>query len=124
AAKALDRPEDVFTYDPADTTVATIWQQVDAAVGDRNLGVRLFNVASMLSNLLATRGQRQMVLHLVNYSDYPAQGVTVRIRGRWRHARLYRPGERALDIPTYKAEDGTGIDIDQRFVTIATLVIE
>jgi hypothetical protein len=124
AAKALDRPEDVFTYDPADTTVATIWQQVDAAVGNRNLGVRLFNVASMLSNLLATRGQRQMVLHLVNYSDYPAQGVTVRIRGTWRHARLYRPGERPLDIQTYKAEDGTGIDIDQRFVTIATLVIE
>jgi hypothetical protein len=123
-AKVLDRPEDVFVYDPADTNLATIWQQVAAAVGNRNLGVRLFNVASMLSNLLETRGQRQMVLHLVNYSDYPAQGVTVRLRGTWRHARLYRPGERPLDLETYKAEDGTGIDIDQRFITIATLVIE
>jgi len=101
-----------------------MWQQVDAAVGRRNVGVRLFNVASMLSNLLAARGGRQMILHLVNYSDYAAQGVTVRVRGTWRRARLYRPGEAPVDLATYKAEDGTGIDIDQRFLTIATLVIE
>jgi hypothetical protein len=124
SAKALDQPEDVFVYDPADTNVVTIWQQVDAAIGRRNVGVRLFNVASMLSNLLAARGGRQMVLHLVNYSDYAAQGVTVRIRGIWRHARLYRPGQSPVDIETYKSEEGTGIDIDQRFLTIATLVIE
>jgi hypothetical protein len=124
SAKPLDQPEDVFVYDPADTNVVTMWQQVDAAIGRRNMGVKLFNVASMLSNLLAARGGRQMVLHLVNYSDYAAQGVTVRIRGTWRHARLYRPGESPVDIQTYKAEDGSGIDLDQRFLTIATLVIE
>ena len=124
SAKPLDRPEDVFVYDPADTGVVTMWQQVDAAIGRRNVGVKLFNVAGMLSNLLAARTGRQMVLHLVNYSDYAAQGVTVRIRGTWRHARLYRPGESPVDIETYKAEDGAGIDIDQRFLTIATLVIE
>jgi hypothetical protein len=124
SAKPLDRPEDVYVYDPADTGVVTMWQEVDAAIGRRNVGVKLFNVASMLSNLLAARTGRQMVLHLVNYSDYAAQGVTVRIRGTWRRARLYRPGENPVDIETYKAEDGTGIDIDQRFLTIATLVIE
>ena len=122
--RALERPEDVFTYDPADARVATIWELVDEAVGTRNLGVRLFNVASMLANVLATRAQRQLVLHLVNYSDYPAQGVTVRLRGVYRHARLYRPGEAPIDVDVYKTEDGTGIDIDQRFLTIATLVIE
>jgi hypothetical protein len=101
-----------------------MWQQIDAAIGRRNVGVKLFNVASMLSNLLSARGGRQMVLHLVNYSDYAAQGATVRLRGTWRHARLYRPGEKPVDLETYKAEDGTGIDIDQPFLTIATLVIE
>lgn len=124
AAKALNQPENVFVYDPGDTGVVTMWQQVDSAIGRRNVGVRLFNVASMLSNLLAAGGGRQMILHLVNYSDYAAQGVTVRVRGTWRHARLYRPGESPVDLATYKAEDGTGIDIDQRFLTIATLVIE
>lgn len=124
ASKALDRPDDVFIYDTSDASVATIWQQVDEAEARRNLGVKLFNVASMLSNLLSARGARQMILHLVNYSDYPAQGVTIRLRGSWRHARLYRPGERPVDLETYKAEDGTGIDIDQRFLTIATLVVE
>ena len=124
SAKALDRPEDVFVHDPADTNVVTMWQEIDTAIGRRNVGVKLFNVASMLSNLLSERGGRETVLHLVNYSDYAAQGVTVRLRGTWRHARLYRPGQSPVDIETYKAEDGTGIDIDQRFLTIATLVIE
>ncbi len=124
AAKALDRPDEDFVYDASDTGVVTIWQGVDAAQNNRNLGVRLFNVASMLSNLLAARGARQTILQLVNYSDYPAQGVTVRLRGAWRRARLYRPGEKPVDLETRKAEDGTEIDIDQRFLTIATLVIE
>jgi hypothetical protein len=53
-----------------------------------------------------------------------ARGVTVRLRATGPHARLYRPGESPVNLATYKAEDGTGIDIDQRFLTIATLVIE
>ena len=57
----------------------TIWQKVSAVVGRQNMGARLFNVASMLSNILTLRGQRQLVLHLVNYSDYPTSGITARV---------------------------------------------
>ena len=116
--------DDDFVLDPADTRVEATWQKVSGAVGRRNMGVRLFNVASMLSNLLALHGQRQLVLHLVNYSDYPVSGVTARIVGVWRHARLYRPGEAPVDIETEKVEDGTGFAIDQRIMTIATVVLE
>jgi hypothetical protein len=78
----------------------------------------------MLSNLLVLHGQRQLVLHLVNYSDYPASGITARVVGDYRHARLFRPGEAPVDIETEKVEDGTGFAIDQRIVTIATVVLE
>jgi hypothetical protein len=78
----------------------------------------------MLSNIVFTRGQRQMVLHLVNYSEYPASGITARVQGNWRRARLYRPGEAPVDLEVEKTEEGTGFAIDQRIVTIATVVLE
>jgi hypothetical protein len=116
--------EDDFVYDPSDPRVDTIWQRVSAAMGRQNMGVRLFNVSNMLSNLLAAHGQRQLILHLVNYSDYPASGITARVAGVYRHARLFRPGEAPVDLDTERTEDGTGFAIDQRIVTIATVVLE
>ncbi|MDP9169948.1 MAG: hypothetical protein M3N54_04970, partial [Acidobacteriota bacterium] len=115
---------DDFIFDPNDSTVNTIWQKVSAAVGRQNMGARLFNVSSMLSNLVALRGARQLVLHLVNYSEYPASGITARVVGNYRRARLYRPGEAPVDLDVEKIEDGTGFAIDQRIVTIATVVLE
>jgi hypothetical protein len=116
--------DDEFVFDSKDTRVDAMWQKVSAVVGRQNMGARLFNVASMLSNILTTRGQRQLVLHLVNYSDYPASGITARVAGTWHRARLYRPGEAAVDLEVEKAEDGTGFAIDQRIITIATVVLE
>jgi hypothetical protein len=116
--------DDEFVFDATDTRVDTIWQKVSAVVGRQNMGARLFNVASMLSNIQTTRGQRQLVLHLVNYSDYPASGITARVAGNWRRARLYRPGEAAVDLDVEKVDEGTGFAIDQRVVTIATVVLE
>ena len=116
--------DDDYIFNATDTSVDRTWQKVSAVLGRQNMGARLFNVASMLSNVLATRGQRQLVLHIVNYSDYPGSGITARVPGTWRHARLYRPGEAPVDLDLEKVEEGTGFAIDQRVVTIATVVLE
>jgi hypothetical protein len=121
--KAAPGPDD-FVFDPTDTSVDTTWQRVSAAIGRQNMGARLFNVSSMLSNLVSLRGQRQLVLHLVNYSDYPATGITARVLGTWRRARLYRPGEDPVDLEVQKSEEGTEFSIDQRIVTIGAVVLE
>ena len=113
-----------FIYDPRDTGANTVLQKVAGAVGRQNKGARLFNVSSMLSHVVQLRGQRQLVLHLVNYSDYPTSGITARVLGTYRRARLYRPGEAPVDIETEKVEDGTGFAIDERITTIATVVLE
>jgi hypothetical protein len=60
----------------------------------------------------------------VNYSEFPASGITARVPGNWHRARLYRPGEAPVDLDVERAEDGTGFAIDQRVVTIATVVLE
>jgi hypothetical protein len=90
-----------------------IWHDIQSMIGRRNLGARLFNVSTMLSSLLASEDGKQVVVHLVNYSSYPVEAVTVHLLGEFHHARLYTPegGERAVEI--YKAEEGSGVDVDK-----------
>jgi hypothetical protein len=116
--------DEEFVFDGTDTRVDQLWQKVSAVLGRQNMGARLFNVASMLSNIVTLQGERQLVLHIVNYSDYPGSGITVRVPGNWHRARLYRPGEAPVDLEVDKVEEGTGFAIDQRVVTIATVVLE
>ena len=123
SAKALDRPEDVFVYDPADTNVVTMWQQVDAAIGRRNVGVKLFNVASMLSNLLESPDGKGAILQLVNYSGFPVENVTVHLLGKYKSAQLLAPGAAPKKLEVYENEEGTGVDIESVGVA-ATLVLE
>jgi hypothetical protein len=48
-------PGDQITLDKAELErLNDIWRDVNSMVGRRNMGVRLFNVSSMLSNLLAS----------------------------------------------------------------------
>ena len=101
----------------------TIWHDMQSMIGRRNLGVRLFNVSSMLSNLLASDSGKQAVVQLVNYSGYPVENVTVQILGSYKRATLLTPEgvEKALEI--YETEDGGGVDIDKVFVC-ATVRLE
>jgi hypothetical protein len=96
-----------------------IWHDMQNMIGRRNLGARLFNVSSMLSNLLSSPDGKQLVVELVNYSDYPVENVTVHVLGTFQHARVYTPDgkERALEV--YKTEEGTGVDVDQVGVAAA-----
>jgi hypothetical protein len=100
-----------------------IWHDAQSMIGRRNLGARLFNVSSMLSNLLASADRKQVVVQLVNYSNYPVESVTVHLLGEFHHATLYTPegGERAVEV--YKAEEGSGVDID-KIAVCATLRLE
>lgn len=99
-----------------------IWRGVNSLVGRTNLGVRLFNVASMLSNFLEASGGR-VVLHLVNYSGYPVENITAHFLGRYKKARLYSPEAPPRDLEVYEVDEGSGVDIPQVAVC-ATLLLE
>ena len=98
-----------------------IWKEVNTMTGRKNLGVRLFNVSSLLSNLTA-EGQK-LRLQLVNYSDYPVDSIAVHVLGTYRAARLLRPGKPPLELKPYENEDGVGVDIDL-IESVATVEIE
>jgi hypothetical protein len=117
------RPE-AITLEKADLDrLDEIWKELNSMTGRKNMGARLFNVSSMLSNLLEAPGRKQLVLHLVNYSDFPAESITAHVLGDFHRARLYRPEAPVQELDPYPVEDGTGIDID-KMGTVATLVIE
>lgn len=100
-----------------------IWKELNSLTGRTNLGARLFNVSSMLSNLLEARESTQLVLQLVNYTDYPVENVTAHVLGKFRRAVLYQPDAPPRNLETYAVEEGTGIDID-KIGAVATLIVE
>lgn len=99
-----------------------IWKEVNGMTGHKNLGARLFNVSSMLSNLLESPDGKQLILHLVNYTDFPIESITAHVLGTFRHARLLAPDGTSKELPVYAVEEGTGVDIDKVDV-VATVVL-
>ena len=100
-----------------------IWKEVNGMMGHSNLGARLFNVSSMLSNLVGTPDGKQVVLHLVNYTDFPVESITAHVLGSFKHATLYAPGAEPRDLPVYEVEEGTGVDID-KMDAVASIVLD
>jgi hypothetical protein len=100
-----------------------IWHDVNSMIGRRNMGVRLFNVASMLSNYLAAPGGKTAVVHLVNYSDFPVDNVAMHFLGEFKHATLTGPDIPRKTLDIYKTEEGWGVDVD-RVGVCATITLE
>ncbi len=100
-----------------------IWRELNSLTGRKNLGARLFNVSSMLSNVLVIPERREVLIHLVNYSDFPVENITVHVLGNYKSAKLNRPGKPALTLAGYEVEDGTGFDIEQ-VETVAALILD
>jgi hypothetical protein len=115
---------DQITLDKKDLeTLDSIWKELNTVTGRDNLGARLFNVGSMLSNLLESADGKQVALQLVNYSDYPVADITVHVLGKFKKATLMRPeaGPQRLDV--YEVDEGTGIDVP-KLGALGTLVLE
>jgi hypothetical protein len=89
-----------------------IWRDVNNMIGRRNLGVRLFNVSSMLSNALETPDGKTVVLHLVNYADFPVENVTAHFLGDFKTATLLTPEGAEKKLEIYAADEAQGVDID------------
>ncbi len=101
-----------------------IWSEMNATIGRRNLGVRLFNAASMLSNMLVSADGKTAVVQLVNYSDYPVESVAVHFLGGYKKATLLTPEGVNRPLEVYQTEDdGGGVDVDKVSVC-ATIVLE
>src|SRR5450755_923692 len=116
---------DRITLDKAELDrLNDIWHDVQTMTGRKNLGARLFNVSSMLSNVLTTPDSKQVTVELVNYSAYPIENVSVQVLGTFKHAQLMTPEGVQKDLEVYVTDEGgTGVDID-RVTACATVRLD
>ncbi len=104
---------DTVTLEKAELErIYEIFKEVSGLIGRNNLGARLFNVSTMLSNLTASDDGKQVLVHLVNYSGFPVENVSAHFLGDFKRARLFTPEGKERDLEVYKNEEGTGVDID------------
>jgi hypothetical protein len=105
---------DQITLEKAETErLDTIWKEVNSMIGRRNLGARLFNVSTMLCDLIASPDGKEVIVQLVNFADYPVESVAVHVLGNFKRARVYTPEEGEKTVEVYKTDEGSGVDIDK-----------
>jgi len=100
-----------------------LWRSLLSTTRGENLGVRLFNVASILSSLVADPATRRSYLFLINYGEHAAENVTMYLPGKFRAARLHTPDGAAKLLEGYAVEEGTAFDIE-KFTSAAIVEFE
>src|ERR1035437_1081045 len=100
-----------------------LWNEVNSKLPQRSFGVYLFNVSSMISNVLVSADDKTIVVHLVNYSDYPVKEVSVMFPEDYRKATLITPDGAGQTLEISRSTVGTGVTIEEVSVC-ATIKVE
>jgi hypothetical protein len=103
--------------------IQRVWEIAYQATARKNFGARTFNTSTVLFNCLASPDGNSLIIHLLNYTDYPAEAIAVQALGKWRRARLYKPEGPMQELEVYPVKDGTGVDVE-RLPVLATLRLE
>jgi hypothetical protein len=115
---------DRFTPNKAEyEQVNSLWHELNSTLERRHYGVSLFNVSSVLSNVLASADGKTLVVHLVNYSDYPVEDISVMFPDEYKKATLITPEGAAKTLEVSRGMEGLGVTIDKMSVC-ATIEIE
>ncbi len=101
----------------------SLWEMVYNATLRKNFGVRAFNTTGILTAVVTPDNGRSVIVHLLNYTDYPSETITVHALGNWKRARLYRPDAPPRELTVYKVAEGTATDVDA-FTTSAAIHFE
>ncbi len=118
----LPPPEAITFTDDQIAQLDEVWKEINRVIGRENFAVRLFGAPAMLSNLKSADDGKTLVLHLVNFSDYPVEAITVHTVDVFQKATLLTPrGQESAEV--YKHEEGSGIDIE-KVDDVAILLLE
>ena len=98
-------PDDVGKLEP-------VYRRVEAIVGRTNFGLRVFNGSAILSSPYTLPGGKSVGVLLVNYTDYPAENITLHVQGVWKKATLETPGQPPHPLNIYSVNTATAVEID------------
>jgi hypothetical protein len=88
-----------------------------------DVGVRVFNMPSVLSYASQSGDGRQLLVQLLNYADFPGQLMTVQAPGGFRTARLYTPEDGIAELPVKQVSGKSEVAIP-RLVAAGALLLE
>jgi hypothetical protein len=91
-------------------------------VGKNHLGVRVFNMPSVLTYVAADPAGKRLLVQMLNYSNYPAESMTVRVTGVFQSARLYTPESGVEKLAADHAGPATEISIPKLALAGALLL--
>lgn len=118
------KPGQITLDDSATKQVDEIWREINGLIYRRNLGVRMYNVATMLSSYLETPDEKQVVVHLVNYADYAVESIAVHFPVKMQNVMLHVPGKAPRKLELFDAEEeGSGVEVDL-VESVATLTAD
>lgn len=89
-------------------------------MGEDSLGLRLFNVPSVLTFAASSGGK--LLVHMLNYASRPSDSITLRTAGGFKSARLYAPEAGVVDLAIKKSGDSIEIVIPKLVVCGAVLL--
>jgi len=108
---------------PQADALQPIWEITYKATLRKNFGSRTFNTAGVLSNTIASPHGKTAIVYLVNYTDFPAESITVHALGSWKRVRILEPGGIVKDLESYPVAGGTGVDLEA-LATVAAVQFE
>ncbi len=88
-----------------------LWKKLSPKMPRRGFGVRLFNVSSMLSNVLVSADGQTLIVHLVNYSDYPVENISVMFPDDYKKATLITPEQAGQSLEISQSNEGSGVTV-------------
>lgn len=88
-----------------------------------DLGVRVFNMPSVLTYASQASDGKRLLVQLLNYADYPGQTMTVQAAGGFRTARLFTPEGGASELTVKQVSGKSEVSIP-RLVAAGALLLE
>jgi hypothetical protein len=77
----------------------------------REAGVAVFNVPSVITYASRSGDGNRLLVHLLNYSDFPSTAITIRVSGSFKTARLFTPDAAPAQLAMSPAEGQIDITI-------------
>ena len=103
-----------FTLDkPNLDRLNDLGNEVNSLISRSSFGVRVFNASSMLSNVLVSNDGKTIVVHLVNYSDYPVENLTLMFPSDYKKATLIAPEGTGQIHDIFQTADGSGVGVEK-----------
>ena len=101
----------------------SLWEVTYNATVRKNFGVRTFNTTGILSSVLASPDGKSVLVHLVNFLDFPGEAITIHVLGKWKKAVMYRLDGVPVEVPVFDVAEGTGVEVE-KLPLMATIRME